>query len=58
MLPPDQSRTIEQVIFFYSPFEKAFKKQTKQLKAWVKTSLSFKVFTTFELRNTIQQNTL
>ena len=31
-MPSDQSRTIEQVKFTYSPLDKAFEKQKKQLK--------------------------
>ena len=38
ILPSDQSRTIEQAKFTYSPLHKAFEKQKKQLKNKEKTS--------------------
>ena len=33
ILPPDQGRVTEQAKFAYSPFGKAFEKQTKRLKS-------------------------
>ena len=33
MLPSDEKRVIEQAKFTYSPLEKAFEKQAKQLKS-------------------------
>ena len=48
VMPPHQSKVIEQAKFAYSPLGKAFKNKQKQLKNKEKTSLSFRSFKTKE----------
>ena len=44
MLPPDQSRIIEQVKFIYSLLGKAFEKQTKTNRCYYKSKQKIRGF--------------